>query len=170
MNKTFKGDFVPFYLRLFKRLAPVILVFFFLGFKVTYSHTFDGFRNYFYVFMLVCLLIGIYFHTDKIRTIVNEVTFVDRKLEIVGQDFNSRYFDSLDLSKILLEIQLEELGKNKTRICLELYSADKYYYLNKFNDWDYATLAGVVDEFKLRTDKFVPGIELYSQLNNNQSK
>ena len=170
MNKTFKGEFVPFYLRLFKRLAPVFLVFFFLGFKVTYSHTFDGFRNYFYVFMLVCLLIGIYFHTDKIRTIVNEVTFVDNKLEIVGQDFNSRYCDSLELSKTLLEIQLEELGKNKTRICLELYSDDKYYYLNKFNDWDYTTLATVVDEFKLRTDNFVPGIELYSQLRNNQSE
>lgn len=170
MNKTFKGDFVPFYLRLFKRLAPMFLVMFFLAFKVTYSHTFDGFRNYFYVFMFVCLLIGIYFHTDKIRTIVNEVTFMDNKLEIVGQDFNSRYFDSLDLSKTLLEIQLEELGKNKTRICLELYSDDKYYYLNKFNDWDYTTLASVVDEFKLRTNKFVPGIELYSQLNNNQSK
>ncbi|MFM2214091.1 MAG: hypothetical protein RL427_1354 [Bacteroidota bacterium] len=51
MNKTFKGDFVPFYLRLFKRLAPIFLLMFFLYFKVTYSHTFEGFRNYFYVFM-----------------------------------------------------------------------------------------------------------------------
>ena len=168
MNKSFKGEYIPFYIRLVKRLAPIILLFLIGYIKITYSQAFSGIRNYFYIFMIICFIIGIYYHTDKIRTIVNEVRFDENKLQIIGQDFNSKYEDNLDLSKTMIEIQLEELGKNKSRYCLEIYCDDKYYYLNKFNDWKYNTLAAIVDEFKLKTGKSVTGMDLYSKLSNSK--
>ncbi len=64
----------------------------------------------------------------------------------------------------MLEIQLEELGKNKTRLCLEIFSDEKYYYLNKFNDWKHETLIEIVDEFNLKTNNSATGMDLYSQL------
>ena len=168
MNKSFKGEYIPFYIRLVKKLAPVILLMIFAFLKISYSQTFSGIRTYFYVFGIICFIIGIYYHTDKIRTIINEIRFSDNKLQIIGQDFNSRYEDNLDLNKTMLEIQLEDFGKNKTRFCLEIYCDDKYYYLNKFNDWKYNTLVEIVDEYKLKTGNSVSGMDLYSQLSNSK--
>lgn len=168
MTKSFKGEYIPFSVRLAKRLAPVILLLLFVLFKVYYGQTFSGhlahYRTYFLIFLAVCFLIGIYFHTNKIRTVVNEIRFTDSNIHIIGQDFTSKYEDSLDITKTMLEIQEEQLSKNKTRYCLEIYCDNKYYYLNKFNDWQYSTLAEVIDEYKLITGKSVAGMMLYSQL------
>ena len=172
MNKSFKGEYIPFLRRLLKRVAPVILILIFALFKIYYGRSFSGdlanYKTHFLIFLIFCFLIGIYYHTDKIRTVVNEIIFSENKIKIVGQDFTSKYEDSLDLNKTILEIQKEELGKNKTRYCLEIYSEDKYYYLNKFNDWHYSTLAEIVDEFKMKTGKTVSGMEFYSQLKDNR--
>jgi hypothetical protein len=168
MDKTFKGEFIPFYIRLLKRLAPVFLLVLFCLFKLYYGRfstgSFVQYRIYFLIFLTICFLIGIYYHTDKIRTVVNEVQLSDTKFYIIGQDFNSKYKDSLDISKTTLEIQSEELGKDKTRYCLEIYSEDKFYYLNKFNDWHYTTLVEIVDEYQLKTGKSVAGMHFYPEL------
>lgn len=172
MNKSFKGEYISFLVRLAKRLAPAILLLIFALFKIYYGRLFSedlaNYRTHFLILLIICFLIGIYYHTDKIRTVVNEIKFSDNKIHIIGQDFTSKYEDSLEINKTMLEIQEEELGKNKTRFCLEIYSDDKYYYLNKFNDWQYSTLAEIVDEFKLKTGKTVTGMEFYSQLKNSK--
>ena len=168
MNKTFNGEYISFALRLAKRMIPVILIFIFALFKIYYGRSFSGdlaiYRTYFLIFMIICFLIGIYFHTDKIRTVVNEIKISDNHFIIIGQDYNSKFEDKLNLEKVMIEIQEEELGKNKTRYYLEIYSEDKYYYLNKFNDWKYSTLAEIVDEYKLKTGKVINGMDLYSNL------
>jgi len=167
MNKSFKGEYISFYTRLLKRLTPVLFLILFALFKLYFGRSAErlaDYRIYFLVFLVVCVIIGIYYHVDKIRTVVNEIKISDDKLQIIGQDFNSKYEDTLDINTTMLEIQEEELGKNKTRYCLEIYSEDKYYYLNKFNDWNYKTLAEIVDEYKLRTGKNVSGMEFYSRL------
>ena len=169
MNKSFKGEYISFALRLAKRMVPVILILIFALFKIYYGRAFSedlaSYRTYFLIFMIICFLIGIYFHTDKIRTVVNEIKISDNHLIVIGQDFNSKFEDKLNIEKVMIEIQEEELGKNKTRYCLEIYSEDKYYYLNKFNDWKYSTLAEIVDEYKLKTGKVISGMDLYSNLN-----
>jgi hypothetical protein len=43
---------------------------------------------------------------------------------------------------------------------------DKYYYLNKFNDWNYETLPEIADTFKEITGKTVSGYQNYSELRN----
>lgn len=167
MNKTFKGEYIPFIIRLVKRLIPVILIVLLALFKLYYgrsSEHFAGYRNYYLLFLVVCFLIGIYFHTDKIRTVVNEIKFSDGSLHIIGENFNSKFEDKLNINKVMIEIQEEEISKHKSRYCLEIYSDDKYYYLNKFNDWQYSTLAEIVDEFKLQTGKPITNMDLYSQL------
>jgi TM2 domain-containing membrane protein YozV len=168
MNKSFKGEYISFLVRLAKRLAPVILLLIFALFKIYYGHSFAGnlanYRTHFLIFLILCFLIGIYYHTDKIRTVVNEIRFSDNKLQIIGRDFNSKFEDNLDINKVMIEIQEEALGKNKTRFCLEIYLDDKYYYLNKFNDWQYKTLAEIIDEYKLKTGKIASGMEFYSKL------
>lgn len=167
MNKSFKGEYIPFITRLVKRLAPGILIVILALFKLYYgrsSENLANYRPYFLIFLVICFLIGIYWHTDKIRTVVNEIKFSDDNLHIIGQDFNSKFEDKLNINTVMIEIQEEELGKNKSRYCLEIYSDDKYYYLNKFNDWQYSTLAKIVDEFKLKTGNSVSNMNLYSQL------
>ncbi len=168
MTKSFKGVYVPFYTRLFKRLAPAIVILLLLLLKVCYSRSFNGelaaYRSYFFIFLAVCFVIGIYYHTDKIRTVTNEVRFTEGKLEILGHDFSSKFEDRLDLGKTMIEIQEDVSSKNKLRYCLEIYSEEKYYYLNKFNDWDYATLVGIVEEYESRTGKSVSGKDFYSAL------
>lgn len=168
MNKIFKGEYIPFYIRLFKRLLPVISLLIFAFFKIYYGRTFSGslanYRIHFSILVIICFLYGIYYHTNRIRTVVNEICFSNDRLQIIGHDFNSKLEDSLDLNKLIIEIQEEELGKDKIRYCLEIYFDDKYYYLNKFNDWKYSTLAEIVDEFKSRTGKTVAGSQYYSEL------
>lgn len=172
MNKSFKGEYISFLVRLAKRLTPVVLLLLFALFKIYYGKAFSGdlahYRIHFLILLAVCFLIGIYYHTDKIRTVVNEVRFSDNNIQIIGQDFTSKYEDRLDINKTMLEIQEEVLGKNKTRFCLEIYSDDKYYYLNKFNDWQYSTIAEIVDEYKLKTGKTVMGMEFYSKLKDSK--
>lgn len=150
----------------------MVFLLLFVLFKIYYGPTFSGhlaqYRTYMLLFLAVCFLIGIYYHTDKIRTVVNEIRFSDHSIHIIGQDFTSRYEDSLDITKTILEIQEEELGRNKTRYCLEIYADEKYYYLNKFNDWEYATLAEIVDEYISKTGKSVAGMGLYSQLKSSK--
>lgn len=173
MNKSFKGEYVSFTVRLIKRMAPLVLLVLLVIFKLYYGRLsktdFVNYRVYFLVLTAICFCIGIYYHTHRIRTVVNEIRFTDTQLEIIGQDFTSKYEDSLNLDKVILEIQEEELGRNKTRFCLEIYCDDKFYYLNKFNDWDYKTLTEIVDEFKLRTGKSVEGMLLYSRLKGNNA-
>ncbi len=172
MNKSFKGEYISFIVRLAKRLAPVILLLLFALFKIYYGRSFSGnlanYRNHFLILLIICFLIGIYYHTDKIRTVVNELRFSENNIHIIGQDFTSKYEDRLDINQTMLEIQEEELGKNKIRYCLEIYSDNKYYYLNKFDDWQYATLAEIIDEYKLKTGKTIAGMEFYSQLKNKK--
>ncbi|WP_298120452.1 hypothetical protein [Flavobacterium sp.] len=170
MNKSFKGEYVPFISRLTKRLVPLILIVILALFKLYFgrsSETLGSYRAYFFIFIVICFIIGIYFQTNKIRTIVNEIKFTDDSLHIIGQDFNSKFEDKLNINKVIIEIQEEELSRNKSRYCLEIYSDDKYYYLNKFNDWKYSTLAEVVDEFKLKTEKLVSNSDLYPLLKDN---
>ena len=164
MGKSFKGEYIPFYTRLVKRLVPHFLLMLYVILKITYTKSFSDIRIPFYIVIGLCFIYGIYYHTDKIRTIVNEIKITDTTLHIIGQDFNAKYEDSLVLNKTMLEIQLEELGKNKTRLCLEIFSDEKYYYLNKFNDWKYETLIEIVDEFNLKTNNSATGMDLYSQL------
>lgn len=164
MNKTFIGKYIPFYKRLIKRLVPHFLLMLYAILKITNNKSFSDIRIYFYIVIGLAFIYGIYYQTDKIRTIVNEIQISDTTLYIIGQDFNSKYEDHLDLTKTMLEIQLEELGKNKTRICLEIFSDEKYYYLNKFNDWKYETLIEIIDEFNLKTNNSATGMDLYSQL------
>ncbi|MEN9656241.1 MAG: hypothetical protein RL311_1202 [Bacteroidota bacterium] len=164
MDKSFKGNYIPFYTRLVKRLVPHFLLMLYVILKITYNKSFSDIRIYFYIVIGLAFIYGIYYQTDKIRTIVNEIKITDTTLHIIGQDFNAKYEDHLDLTKTMLEIQLEELGKNKTRFCLEIFSDEKYYYLNKFNDWKYETLVEIVDEFNLKTNNSATGMDLYSQL------
>ena len=168
MTKSFKGNYVPFYQRLLKRLAPFILLFILLYFQVTFGRLSKGemanYRIYWLIFFAVCFAIGLFTQITRLRTIVNEIQFSENSLQIIGQDFNSRYEDKLVLEKVMIEIQEEELGKNKVRYCLEIYSDDKYYYLNKFNDWNYQTLAQIVDEYKSRTGKNISGNDYYKEL------
>ena len=114
--------------------------------------------------MIIAFFIGVYFHIDKIRTIVKEVRFIDDKFLIIGHDFNRHFEVNYDLNKMVIEIQSEELGKNKIQYCLELYYDDKFYYLNKFNDWKYSILIEIIDEYQSRTGKTVNGMEYYSEL------
>ena len=104
---------------------------------------------------------------NRLRTIVNEIRFTENNLQILGHDFSKKFEDKLLLDKVMIEIQEEEQGKKNVRYCLEIYAEDKYYYLNKFNDWNYQTLAQIVDEFKIRTGKNVSGNKLYQELNKN---
>ena len=164
MNKTFKGKYIPFYTRLVKRLVPHFLLMLYAILKIARNKSFSDIRIYFYIVIGLAFIYGIYYQTDKIRTIVNEIKITDTTLHIIGQDFNAKYEDHLDITKTMLEIQLEELGKNKTRLCLEIFSDEKYYYLNKFNDWKYETLIEIVDEFNLKTNNSATGMDLYSQL------
>ncbi len=168
MNKSFKGKYIPFYTRLIKRLVPHFLLMLYAILKITHNKSFSDIRIYFYIVIGLAFIYGIYYQTDKIRTIVNEIQITDTTLHIIGQDFNAKYEDHLDITKTMLEIQLEELGKNKTRFCLEIFSDEKYYYLNKFNDWKYETLIEIVDEFNLKTNNSVTGMDLYSQLQNSK--
>lgn len=164
MNKTFKGKYIPFYTRLVKRLVPHFLLMLYAILKIARNKSFSDIGIYFYIVIGLAFIYGVYYQTNKIRTIVNEIQITDTTLHIIGQDFNAKYEDQLDLTKTMLEIQLEELGKNKTRLCLEIFSDEKYYYLNKFNDWKYETLIEIVDEFNLKTNNSATGMDLYSQL------
>ena len=164
MDKSFKGNYIPFYTRLVKRLVPHFLLMLYVILKITYNKSFSDIRIYFYIVIGLAFIYGIYYQTDKIRTIVNEIQITDTTLHIIGQDFNAKYEDHLEITKTMLEIQLEELGKNKTRFCLEIFCDEKYYYLNKFNDWKYETLVEIVEEFNLKTNNSATGMDLYSQL------
>lgn len=168
MTKSFTGNYVPFYQRLLKRLAPFFLIFILLYFQVTYGRLSKGelgnYRIYWLLFFAVCFAIGLYFQITRLRTIVNEIRFSENSLQIIGQDFSSKFEDILDLNELMIEIQEEDLGKKNVRYCLEIYSDDKYYYLNKFNDWNYRTLAQIVDEYKSRTGKNISGNDYYKEL------
>lgn len=170
MDKSFKGIYIPFFLRLLKRLIPVILIMLFALFKIYFGRASRGnlanYRVEFLIFLAICFIIGVYYHVDKIRTVVNEVRLSNDNLIIIGHDFYSKFEDSLDINKTMLEIQVQDPSKNKRHYCLEIYSEDKYYYLNKFNDWQYATLIEIVEEYKLKTGKTVSGMDYYSELVN----
>ncbi len=102
MNKSFKGEYIPFVKRLAKRLTPAILIVIIAVFKLYYgrsSENLASYRTYFLIFLVICFLIGIYWHTDKIRTVVNEIKFSDNNLCIIGRDFNSKFEDKLNVIK-----------------------------------------------------------------------
>ncbi len=168
MNKSFTGNNIPFHIRLLKRLVLFFLAFILLYIQVTYGRLSKGewanYRIYWFIFFAICFAIGIYYQINRLRTIVNEIRFSENNLHIIGQDFNSKFEDSLVLNKVIISIQEEELGKNNVRYCLEINSEDKYYYLNKFNDWNYQTLAQIVDEYKTRTGNNISGNDYYKEL------
>lgn len=168
MTKSFKGEYISFYMRLIKRLVPLILTVVFVFIKIYYGRLFSGslinYRIHFSIVLIMAFIYGVYYQMNRLRTVINEIVFSENNLQIIGEDFNSRFEDNLDLNKLIIEIQEEELGKNKVRYCLEIYCDDKYYYLNKFNDWKYSTLAEIVNEFQLRTGKNVHGSVYYPEL------
>lgn len=174
MNKSFTGENVSFFLRLSKKLVPLILILIFGFFRINFGRAFSGdFENYkihFSILLIICFVIGVYYNVDKTRTVVNKIIFSENDIQIIGQDFTTKYNDILNINKTKIEIQEEQLGKNKTRLCLEIYSEDKYYYLNKINNWQYSTLAQIVDEYNLKTGKEVKQIELYQQLKETRKK
>lgn len=85
---------------------------------------------------------------------MTKVTFFDDKIEISGLDFNSSFRDILSIDETLLEIKQKE---NNERLYIEIYSNDKYYYINSYSDWNKQTMVRLIDEYKSRTDKMVFG-------------
>ncbi len=168
MNKSFKGEYISFFMRLIKRLFPLILTVVFVFIKIYYGRLFSGnlaeYRIHASIILVIGFIYGVYYQMNRLRTVINEIIFSENNFQVIGEDFSSRFEDNLDLNKLIIEIQEEELGKNKVRYCLEIYYDDKYYYLNKFNDWKYSTLAEIVDEYQLRTGKTVHGNLYYSEL------
>jgi hypothetical protein len=165
MTISFKGQQVSFWIRLIKKLGPIVLVLGFLFFKVKYGKTFSGdlgeYKIYFYIFGIICFLIGIYYHIRDIRTVVTEVRFIDDKFQVLGLDFNSKFEDTLKIDQTSLEIKEKEKSK---QLYIEIFSNDKYYYINNYSDWKKVTLVELINEYRNRSERTIYGIELFPEL------
>lgn len=164
MTKSFKGKYVSFWERLFKKLAPIILMLLVLAFQIEYRRKpmFADYKLYWYVFIIACFLIGLFYHIRDIRTVVTEVSFTDDNLQVSGLDFNSKFQDILNVNDTLLEIKQKE--NKESRIYIEIYSNDKYYYVNSYSDWQNETMVDLINEFNSRTTGRVTGMELFPLL------
>lgn len=167
MTKSFKGEQVSFWTRLVKKMGPIILVLVVLFFKVKYGKTFaEDSKIYFYIFGIVCFAVGIYYHVRDIRTVVTEVRFMDKKFQVLGLDFNSKFDDTLNIDDTILEIKQKEKSE---KLYIEIFSNDKYYYINNYSDWKKETLIDIIREYKERTGKTVYGIDLLPEINSTQN-
>ncbi|RZK06779.1 MAG: hypothetical protein EOO46_15055 [Flavobacterium sp.] len=96
MTTSFKGEYVSFWIRLTKKLAPIILLLLFVVFKIEYGRPIlTNYKSYWYIFIIVCFLIGLFYHVRDIRTVVTEISFSGDKIRISGFDFNSKFEDAL---------------------------------------------------------------------------
>jgi hypothetical protein len=158
MTISFKGEQVSFWIRLIKKLGSIVLILAFLFFKVKYGKTFsEDYKTYFYIFGIVCFIIGLYYHIRDIRTVVTEVRFFDEKLQVIGLDFNSKFNDTLNINETSLEIKQKEKSE---KLYIEIFSNDKYYYINSYSDWNTETLKNIIREYRKRTQRTVYGINL----------
>jgi hypothetical protein len=164
MTISFKGEQVSFWIRLIKKLGPIVLVLGILFFRVKYGKTFsEDSKIYFYIFGVICFFIGLYYHIRDIRTVVTEVKFIDDKFQVLGLDFNSKFNDSLKINDTTLEIKQKEKSE---KLYIEIYSNDKYYYINSYSDWNKETLIDIIKEYRKRTDRTVYGIDLIPEIIN----
>lgn len=165
MTISFKGQQVSFWIRLIKKLGPILLVLIFLFFRVKYGKAFSGdlavFKTYFYFFGIICFLIGLYYHIRDIRTVVTEIRFFDDKFQVLGLDFNSKFEDTLEIDQTALEIK--EKVKSK-KLYIEVFSNDKYYYINSYSDWEKDTLIELINEYRRRSERTIYGIEFFPEL------
>jgi hypothetical protein len=165
MTISFNGEYVSFWTRLIKKLSPIVLILAVLFLKIKYGRTFSGnyaaYKIYFYIFGVVCFLIGLYYHIRDIRTVVTEVRIFDDKFQVLGFDFNSKFDDTLNINEILFELKEKEKTKQPY---IEIYSNDKYYYINSYSDWKKETLAKLICEYKTRSGKTIFGIEAFPEL------
>lgn len=158
MTISFKGEQVSFWIRLIKKLGPIVLVLGILFFRVEYKSTLSEINKiYFYIFGIICFFIGVYYHIRDIRTVVTEVKFIDNKFQVLGLDFNFKFNDTLNINDTFLEIKQKE---KTNKLYIEVYSNNKYYYINSYSDWKKETLVDVIKEYKNRTDKIIYGIDL----------
>ena len=163
MTTTFKGEYVSFWIRLAKKYIPLILLMVFISFKIEYGKPmFTNYKIYWYSFIAICFIIGIYYNIRDIRTVVTEVTFVDDRILISGNDFNKKFKDNLKVDETLIEIKQKE--NNKFKIYLEIYSNDKYYYINSYSNWSNQTLVNLINEYKSKTAAKITGMEFFSRL------
>ena len=163
MTLSFTGAPISFWERLIKKLGPIVLILAALFIKVKFGKTFsEDHKIYFYAFGIVCFFIGLFYHIRDIRTVVTEVKFFDDKLQVRGLDFNSKFDDTLNINDTTLEIKQKEKSE---KIYLEVYSNDKYYYINSYSDWDKTTLVEILNEYRKRTNRTIYGIELLPEVN-----
>ncbi len=103
MNKTFKGKYIPFYTRLVKRLVPHFLLMLYAILKIARNKSFSDIRIYFYIVIGLAFIYGVYYQTNKIRTIVNEIQITDTTLHIIGKILMQNTKTSLTLLKQCLK-------------------------------------------------------------------
>ena len=163
MKTTFKGEYVSFWIRLIKKLAPIVLLLLLVFLKVEYGKRLSNiseYRMHIYIFMIVCFVFGLFYHIRDIRTVVTEVSFLNEKLQIRGYDFNSTFEDTLDIDKVFLDVK----EKNKSHLYIEIFSGDKYYYLNNYSDWQRQTLIAFLNEYKLKSKKIITGLDSFPEI------
>lgn len=162
---TFKGEKVSFWVRLIKKMGPILLVFIVLYLRVKYGKTFaEEYKIYFYIFGILCLIIGFYYHIRDIRTVVTEIRFDNEKIQIIGLDFNSNFNDMLNINNTRIEVKQKEKTE---KLYLEIFSDNKYYYINNYSDWKRETVVDIVKEYRKRTVLTVYGIDLIPEISNS---
>jgi hypothetical protein len=92
---------------------------------------------------------------------VTEVRFTDDKFQVLGLDFNSKFEDNLNIDQTSFEIKEKEKSK---QLYIEIFSNDKYYYINNYSDWKKETLAELINEYRNRSERTIYGIELFPEL------
>ncbi|NMH26482.1 hypothetical protein [Flavobacterium silvaticum] len=170
MEISFKGRPSSYNFRFLRSLLIIPL-----GFAISYLYLFQGkfadqlsfnLKIIILVIFLITACYGIYYQSQITRTVINEVKFTNDTIELIGLDYNKFFKDIFPISDVVLEIQKEDLGKNHHRYCIEFYYDNKYYYINKFNDWSYKNLKAIVDQYKKETQKEVMGMRFYTNLTN----
>lgn len=165
---TFKGEQISFWTRFLKKFTPIVLLLAFLSFRIYSNDRYsENHKFYFYIFIGLCFLVGLYYHVRDIRTVVTEVRIFEDKFQVLGLDFNKKFNDVLLTKETSIELKQKE---KSDKIYLEIYSNDKYYYINNYSDWDKETLVALLREFKNRTNRTIFGIALLPEVDQNQSQ
>lgn len=165
---TFIGKQISFWSRFLKKITPIVLLLAFLTFRIYSNERYsENNKFYCYIFIAVCFLVGLYYHVRDIRTVVTEVRIFDDKFQVLGQDFNKKFKDVLLIKETSIELKQKE---KSDKIYLEIYSNDKYYYINNYSDWDKETLVALLREFKNRTNRTIFGIALLPEVDKNLSQ
>ncbi len=172
MNTSYKGNITTFGFRFYRSILLLPLsfaaIYYFLNYRFANYDIPENYKIMLYILVLGLACYGIYYKSQRTRTVINELVFTENMLLLKGFDYNKKFEDKFSLDQILIELQQENLGKEKYRYCLELYSNDKYYYINKFNDWNYNTLKSVIDQYHLQTGRQISGMQFYTDLTNIQ--